>query len=48
MNAVKSDIIIYCPYCSWNLESGLFFGNNGVVRKYWCSHCGLMYGEDLL
>jgi hypothetical protein len=37
--------IIYCPYCTWNLTSALFPGNNGLVEKWYCQWCGLMVGE---
>ena len=41
------DEIHYCPYCHWNLYSAFFPGNNGLVRKYYCSFCGLMVGESV-
>ncbi len=34
------DEIEYCPYCGWNLYSDYFLGNNGLIKKYWCSFCG--------
>jgi hypothetical protein len=32
--------ITYCPECGWNVEWEFFPGNNGLIEKHWCSHCG--------
>jgi hypothetical protein len=42
-----SDEIHYCPNprCGYNLYSQFFPGNNGLVREWYCSFCGLFVGE---
>ena len=35
------DEIHYCPECGWSMEHVLWPGNNGLIVKLCCSHCGL-------
>ncbi len=34
--------IEYCPDCGWNMYSVLWPGNNGMVIRKACDHCGYL------
>jgi len=36
------DEIHYCPECGWSMDHVLWPGNNGLIIKEACNHCGLI------